>query len=260
MASNPEKYIGKQYGIYKIIELLPEKDKYHHYVYLGECQECGFQKTGTINDFKNKNVQHCTHWGILTDEQRYAWYQRNKRQCLFCGCDIPMQESFKKSEYKERLFCSQSCATSYNNKLTKRKNVNVNHCVQCGQVIPARGKYCSTQCQALFRQQQYITRWKQGLESGLSGEYNVSRRIKRYLMEKFDCKCSQCRWGETNPFTGNIPLEVHHKDGNYLNNSEDNLDLLCPNCHALTETYKASNVGSGRKNRSKYSQFNTSDV
>jgi predicted HNH restriction endonuclease len=33
------------------------------------------------------------------------------------------------------------------------------------------------------------------------------------------------------------PLEIHHKDGSKKNNSEDNLDLLCPNCHSLTFNY-----------------------
>ena len=34
-----------------------------------------------------------------------------------------------------------------------------------------------------------------------------------------------------------IPLQVHHIDGDRSNNSLENLKLLCPNCHALTENY-----------------------
>lgn len=71
-------------------------------------------------------------------------------------------------------------------------------------------------------------------------------------MEKFQNKCSKCGWGEVNPYTGKIPLEIHHKNGNSTDNDEDNLDLLCPNCHSLTATYKAANKGSGRKERQKY--------
>ena len=29
----------------------------------------------------------------------------------------------------------------------------------------------------------------------------------------------------------------------------DNLELLCPNCHSLTKTYKALNLGNGRHTR-----------
>jgi len=30
---------------------------------------------------------------------------------------------------------------------------------------------------------------------------------------------------------------MHHKDGNRSNNKEDNLELLCPNCHSLTDNF-----------------------
>ena len=70
-------------------------------------------------------------------------------------------------------------------------------------------------------------------------------------MDKYSCKCQLCGWGKMNIYTNKIPLEVHHIDGNYKNNKEENLQLLCPNCHSLTETYKNHNK-SGRKERVKY--------
>ena len=127
-----------------------------------------------------------------------------------------------------------------------------NRCLNCGVVIPIKHKYCSGKCQQDYQYKTYIDRWKCGLENGMRGEYLVSQHIKRYLMGKFNNKCSQCGWGEVNPYTGNIPLEVHHNDGDYTNNKEENLDLLCPNCHSLTATYKKANVGNGRKDRKKY--------
>ena len=60
-------------------------------------------------------------------------------------------------------------------------------------------------------------------------------------MEKNNCKCEKCGWGETNEFTGNIPLQVHHIDGDCKNNREENLQLLCPNCHSLTENFGSRN-------------------
>ena len=39
-----------------------------------------------------------------------------------------------------------------------------------------------------------------------------------------------------------IPLEVHHLDGDKLNNELSNLQLLCPNCHALTDNYRGKNI------------------
>ena len=75
--------------------------------------------------------------------------------------------------------------------------------------------------------------------------------IKTYLFKKYNNKCARCGWGELNKYTNNIPLEVEHIDGNYQNNKEENLILLCPNCHSLTETYKGANLNHGRKQRKK---------
>lgn len=35
-----------------------------------------------------------------------------------------------------------------------------------------------------------------------------------------------------------IPLEIHHKNGINSDNSLSNLELLYPNCHALTDHYR----------------------
>lgn len=53
-------------------------------------------------------------------------------------------------------------------------------------------------------------------------------------------KCECC--GITEWLGNPIKLEVHHLDGDRLNNELDNLQLLCPNCHAYTETYCCKNV------------------
>jgi hypothetical protein len=98
----------------------------------------------------------------------------------------------------------------------------------------------------------YIIKWKNCLVTGMRGKYQISSYIVRYLREKFDNKCSKCGWNEINSYTGKIPLETEHIDGDFRNNKEENLDLLCPNCHSLTPTYKGANRGKGRKERKKY--------
>ncbi|MEU5134905.1 MULTISPECIES: HNH endonuclease signature motif containing protein [Streptomyces] len=42
-----------------------------------------------------------------------------------------------------------------------------------------------------------------------------------------------------------LPLEVDHIDGNWRNNLQQNLRLLCPNCHSTTDTYRGR--GKGRR-------------
>ena len=172
----------------------------------------------------------------------------------------------------EQIGREQGCSGTYIKKLAiklgielpKRREINsketfnrgtgkVRYCLNCGKLLNNRQtKYCSNICETDYQYKQYINRWKSGEETGLSGEYSISQHIRRYLMNKYSCKCQLCGWGEVNQYTNTTPLEIHHIAGNYKNNNEDNLQLLCPNCHSLTETYKSHNKN-GRKQRAKYS-------
>lgn len=125
-------------------------------------------------------------------------------------------------------------------------------CPNCGKEVPSRNKYCNNACQVEYQYKEWVIRWKDGEESGIKGDYGISNHLKNYLFLKFDNKCSICGWSEINPTSGTLPLEIEHIDGNFENNSEDNLTLLCPNCHSLTPTYKGANKGNGRKERKKY--------
>ena len=72
----------------------------------------------------------------------------------------------------------------------------------------------------------------------------------RILYEQ-ENKCNRC--GLDKWLGQDIILELEHKDGNNKNNVRDNLEMICPNCHSLTPTYKALNVGNGRhKRRERY--------
>lgn len=53
-------------------------------------------------------------------------------------------------------------------------------------------------------------------------------------------KCECC--GLTTWLNQPIPLELHHKDRNRYNNVLENFELLCPNCHAFTDSYRGKNV------------------
>lgn len=92
----------------------------------------------------------------------------------------------------------------------------------------------------------YIERWLKGEESGMRGKTNISAHIRRWLFEQRGEACWKCNWNEKHPDSGKCPLEIDHIDGCHTNNHPDNLRLLCPNCHALTSTYKNRNKGNGR--------------
>ena len=63
------------------------------------------------------------------------------------------------------------------------------------------------------------------------------RLIKEGLKEeKCEC-CGNIEWlGQP------IKLELHHINGNHNDNRLENLQLLCPNCHAYTDNYRGKNI------------------
>ena len=123
-------------------------------------------------------------------------------------------------------------------------------CLLCGKETPRPGyKYCSNACQIEYQYQSYIKKWKAGKVNGLQSIGIVSGHIKRYLRRKFGNRCCLCGWSEINPKTKQVPLVADHIDGNWRNNIESNLRLLCPNCDSLTPTYAGLNKGNGRAGR-----------
>ena len=123
------------------------------------------------------------------------------------------------------------------------------NCMNCRLMLKSyQAKFCSNICQKNYEYVSYISDWKSGLKDGGRGvnARNLSGHVIRYLYEKYNNTCSACGWNEVNPTTGKSPLEIDHIDGDSENNTEDNLRLLCPNCHSLTPNYKNLNYMNGR--------------
>lgn len=161
--------------------------------------------------------------------------------CKYCG------KEFYRKDKRFNKFCSQSCSAKYNNR--KRKKSITIICLNCGNFVKSsKRKYCSIKCQKENEQKQYIEKWLRGEVSGGrgKGDYQISRYIRKYLLEENDYKCSICGWNKINPYTGIIPVEIDHIDGNWKNNNPENLRVLCPSCHSLTPNFRAKNIGKGR--------------
>ena len=189
-------------------------------------------------------------------ENALVEYYDNPNHCKQCGGVIDVRDRERISATRKRVFCSSVCQSEFQsqkmmgNTIKKKK---IKYCLNCGKELENRqNKYCNNKCRQEFEYKQYISKWKNGLVDGLVGEYQLSSYIQRYIKEKFKNKCCECGWNKINSTTKHSPLEVHHIDGNYRNNSEENLTLLCPNCHSLTSTYKNASCHEGRKGRRKY--------
>ena len=199
-------------------------------------------------------------------------YYKEKREkeknatCLFCG---------KELKRGQKKFCSSSCAAKFNNKgrkhsIESKKKVseslhrfytnqegemdskNKFICKTCGKEFESYQRnrlFCCGECRTKYYNKVKFEEWQNGKE------YKTEKLpdfIRRYLFEKHNNKCQICGWGTENPNTHKIPLQVHHIDGDCTNNKEENLQLLCPNCHSLTETFGAKNKGSKRYKLKEY--------
>ena len=78
--------------------------------------------------------------------------------------------------------------------------------------------------------------------------FNSHKLRRRLIAEGFlAVRCASCANVE---WLGRpIPLELDHVDGNRRNNQLYNLRLLCPNCHALTPTYRGKNIALRRQSK-----------
>jgi hypothetical protein len=181
-------------------------------------------------------------------------------KCENCG-------SKHDGSYGGGRFCGKICARSFSTK-AKRKQINEKvsytltknkaawktrvgkrrYCINCGNILKKGAQsYCSHECHFEYKYLLYINRWQLGLESGCRGKNDTSILIKRYLMWKHGGKCQKCGWNEINPATGQSPINLHHIDGNMKNNKEENLELLCPNCHSITPNYGSLNCGNSTR-------------
>lgn len=68
---------------------------------------------------------------------------------------------------------------------------------------------------------------------------DLRRRLLRDGLLSPECECCRLVTWQGRP----IPLELDHINGDRKDNRLENLRLLCPNCHAQTDTYRGRNIG-----------------
>lgn len=192
----------------------------------------------------------------------FSFYKKKKeKHCLNCG------KVLRKQQVK---FCSKSCAAKINNpkrtknlkvvnKKTSKKEINKTStnlkkfCLQCGKELKtSQTKFCSNECSSLYRKEETIKKWLETGNCGKNCNGALPESIKEYLFKKANYKCSVCGFEGYNKITGKTILQIHHIDGDAYNNNINNLQVLCPNHHAMTENFMNLNKGkSTRKNRYK---------
>ncbi len=157
-------------------------------------------------------------------EEAAKRHNENPKCCKHCGNQL----SYEK---RSNVFCDSSCSASY----TNAQRAKPLACAVCEQSTRARNKHCDS-C---------LEQYGPGLNKlQRSEDARNEGTLRRYLLRTRDRTCQMCGLLEWNGEP--TPLEVDHADGNSDNNAEDNVRLICPNCHAQLPTSRGRNRGNGR--------------
>ncbi len=140
-------------------------------------------------------------------------YKRNPNtKCVVCNKSIYRRPQ-QIQENKGRVFCGQVCYGTSCRKETP--------CVICGKLILSslNKKTCSRACSNTQRA---------GIKYKINSpkdNFKSTCTLKISLQRNRGQNCERCGYGNFKI------LQVHHKDRNRNNNTLDNLELICPNCH-----------------------------
>lgn len=173
----------------------------------------------------------------INDDALCEKYEENPRVCGFCERKIPYED-------KKKKYCNSSCSAKKNNQSRKGQY----NCIGCDAELDRSDRtYCSNTCQKNKEYSDYIERWLSGLEKGYVGKTKrLSNYIRKYIHEHKGTTCSVCSWDERHPDDGLMLTEIDHIDGDVEHTKFENLRVLCPNCHAMTPTFRARNKNSKR--------------
>lgn len=151
------------------------------------------------------------------------------------------------SHEKSGRYCSRTCANSrtFSDESKEKKSVALRGrkltYTKCEPTSSARKKYSIARRKYSSREERKEAiqqLWRIKYENTPFEELGCENRRRRILEEQNHC-CNGCGISEWRGIK--VTLEVDHKDGNRENDTRENLEGLCPNCHSITDTWRGRN-------------------
>jgi len=154
-------------------------------------------------------------------------YKRNPNiNCIVCNKPV-YKRPLEINKNKGRVFCSMACYG-----ISCRKEAP---CVICGKPILSglNRKTCSRSC---------ANKHRAGIQYKIHSprdKVKNQRSLKIRLLNLRGKNCERCGYGKLEI------LQVHHKNKNREDSELENLELICPNCHAEEHYLKNSWINKG---------------
>lgn len=208
---------------------------------------------------ETNNPKFCNSSCAATYNNRCYPKRTPEGSCNICSAPIPKGrgsyckncvESGKKRDYLLQQKPKKEKPDTFKTSLLKHSEDYLrgvfNSCASFSEVFKSLGlKATGGNYKTLHR---YITRYEIDCSHMTGQAWNRDKTIKSFegltsnvaikkrLVSSRDYRCQKCLLSEWLGIP--ICLELEHIDGNHNNNSQENLLLLCPNCHAQTPTWR----------------------
>lgn len=149
-----------------------------------------------------------------------------ERNCLFC--QKPFQAPVKHINAGGGKYCSRKCSGSAGNPVKIRiPNVVCAYCKKDFWIPPSHMNKSKSGLYFCCREHKDVASRIGGIEAIQPDHYGKSELYdyREMAFRHYPKICNRCSFDKF--------VIVHHKDRDRTNNAIDNLEVLCPNCHAI---------------------------
>ena len=154
------------------------------------------------------------------------------KSCKKCGKEFTPEKGLLN-------YCSLACRNSreFSQEAKLKKSIKSRKAWEDGRMDVIDFTVVNNDPQKIEKSQStWINKYLQEREEGKLHSWDTIRKY-HFIIKDYTCEvCGIKEWNEQE-----VPLELHHMDGDLANNGDDNLQVVCPNCHSQTHNFRGRN-------------------